>query len=83
MSGGNTWIGERGLIFIPRIYNRLLIVFHTCYRNRKIDLYFPYSNLPPFSFDTDSYDDTLKSQIRKMERQQLGVGKHFEEVNYN
>jgi hypothetical protein len=38
---GNTWIGERGLIFIPRIYNRLLIVFHTCQRNRKFDLYLP------------------------------------------
>jgi hypothetical protein len=40
---GNTWIGERGLIFIPRMYNKLLIVFHTCQRNRKIDLYFPDS----------------------------------------
>jgi hypothetical protein len=31
---GDNWIEERGLIFIPRIYNRLLIVFYTCRRNR-------------------------------------------------
>jgi hypothetical protein len=80
---GENWIGERGLIFIPRIYDKLLIVFHTCQRNRKIDLYFLNSQLPPFNFDTDSYNDTLNSQIRKMERQRLGVGKHFDEVIYN
>jgi hypothetical protein len=34
---GDTQIGEKGLIFIPRIYNKLLIVFHTCVRNRKIN----------------------------------------------
>jgi hypothetical protein len=79
---GDIQIGEKGLTFIPRIYNKLLIVFHTCQRNRKIDLYFPNSSLPPFSFDTDSYNDTLNSQIRKMEQRLFGVGKHFDEVIY-
>jgi hypothetical protein len=58
---GNIWIGERRLIFIPRIYNRLLIVFHTCQRNRKTNLYFPDLEIPPFSFDADSYDDSIDS----------------------
>jgi hypothetical protein len=77
---GNTWIGERGLIFIPRIYNRLLIVFHTFQRNRKIHFYFPESRILLFSFDTDSYNDTIDSQILKMEQQQLGEGKHFDDL---
>jgi hypothetical protein len=27
---GDNWISERGLTLIPRIYKKLLIVFHTC-----------------------------------------------------
>jgi hypothetical protein len=76
------WIGEKGLIFIPRIYNKLLIVFHTSLRNRKINLYFQNSQIPSFIFDSDSYNDILNSQIRKMEQQQLGVGKYFDELTY-
>jgi hypothetical protein len=37
---GNNLIGERELLFIPRINNKLLIVFHDGTRNRQIKLYF-------------------------------------------
>jgi hypothetical protein len=79
---GDTWIGERGLTFIPRIYNKLLIVFHTCQRNRKINLYFPDSPISSFSFDTDSYNNTLNSQIRKMEQRILGGTRHYDDKKY-
>jgi hypothetical protein len=38
--------------------------------------------MPPFSFDTDSYNDTLKFQIRKMEQRNLGGMNHFDDKKY-
>jgi hypothetical protein len=83
---GDNWIRERGLIFIPRIYNRLLIVIHTCVRNRKINLYFPNSQIPPFSFDIGSYNntnDTLNFQIREDEQRILWELNHFDDFSIN
>jgi hypothetical protein len=37
---GDTWIGERGLIFIPWIYDKLLIVFYTDTRIDKLNYIF-------------------------------------------
>jgi hypothetical protein len=64
----DTWTRERVLIFIPWIYNRLLIVFHICTRNRQINLYFPHSQILPFIFDTGSYKDSFNHRIREVER---------------
>jgi hypothetical protein len=56
---GDTRIRERKLLFIPRIYRKLLIVFHTGRRDREIKLYFPKTFIPYFCFDINNYDDTL------------------------
>jgi hypothetical protein len=78
----NTCIGERGLIFIPRIYNKLLIVFNSCIRNRQISLYFPNSKIPPFSFDIGNYNDTLNHQIREVEQRRFRPADYFNDIIY-
>jgi hypothetical protein len=65
---GDIWIGERGLIFIPRIYDKLLIVFHTGIR-----IFF-------FSFDICNLNEILNHLIREVEReQQFGLADHFDD----
>jgi hypothetical protein len=61
---------------------KLLIVFHTGWRNRQIKLYFSDIQVPPFSFDIGNYNETLNQQICYLERQQTGVESHFEDSFY-
>jgi hypothetical protein len=64
------------------MYNKLLVVFHTGTRNIQINLYFPKSEIPPFSFDIDSYNDTLNHQIREVERPQFKQADYFDDNTY-
>jgi hypothetical protein len=77
---GDNWIEERRLLFISRIYNRLLIVFHIGIRNRQIKLYFPDLQTPSFSFDIDNYNHTLNHQIRDIQRQKFAGGNYFDDL---
>jgi hypothetical protein len=53
-----------------------------CKKFRKINLYFPDIQIPPFSFDADSHNDSLNFQIRKMEQRNLGGTRHFDDSTY-
>jgi hypothetical protein len=79
---GDTCIGERGILFIPKMYDKLLIVFFSGKRNREIKLYFPDMRIPPFCFDINNYDETLNQQIPNLEREIVGVGNHFTDSFY-